>query len=87
MARSRLLADCPREKNTPYNERKVNHMKKIVGRCIAFIGACLWENGGWTGDERYKDLKVTGKLGYNMFCTGLKMMGITLDDIENMTNL
>ena len=70
-----------------FNERKANHMKKIVGRCIAFIGACLWENGGWTGYECYKDLKVTGKLGYNMFCTGLKMMGTTFDDIENMTNL
>ena len=50
-------------------------MKKIIGHCIATIGARLWHNGGWTGDERYEDLKVTGKLGYHMFCTGLSLMG------------
>ena len=59
-------------------------MKIFIGHVIAHIGAHLWENGGYTGDERYEDLKVTGKLGYNMFTTGLRMMGITMDDIETM---
>ena len=51
-------------------------MKKFLGRTIATIGAWLWENGGWTGDESYDDLKLTGKLGYHMVCTGLKLAGI-----------
>lgn len=55
-------------------------MKKLIGRGIAFVGVRLWENGGWTGNERYEDLKVIGKLGYNMFCTGLRLMGISLDE-------
>ena len=59
-------------------------MKRFIGHVIAHIGAHLWENGGYTGDERYEDLKVTGKLGYMMFTTGLRMMGTTTDDIENM---
>lgn len=58
-------------------------MKKFIGRVIAHIGAWLWEIGGWTGEERYEDLKVTGKLGYQMFCTGITMMDITPDDLEN----
>jgi hypothetical protein len=61
-------------------------MKKIIGRCVATIGARLWQNGGWTGDERYEDLKVTGKLGYHMFCTGLSLMGISPNELENMTS-
>lgn len=60
------------------------NMKKFIGRSIAAIGACLWQNGGWTGNERYEDLKVMGKLGYNMFCTGLKLMGISFDELENI---
>ena len=59
-------------------------MKRFIGHVIAHIGACLWENGGYTGYERYEDLNVTGKLGYKMFTTGLRMMGTTTDDIENM---
>ena len=59
-------------------------MKRFIGHVIAYIGAHLWENGGYTGDERYEDLKVTGKLGYKMFTTGLRLMGTTMDDIENM---
>ena len=62
-------------------------MKKFIGRGIALIGACLWQNGGWTGDERYEDLKVTGKLGYHMVCTGLRMMGVSLDKLDTMMNL
>ena len=56
-------------------------MKRFIGHIIALIGAHLWKNGGYTGDERYEDLKVTGKLGYMMFTTGLRMMGTTTDDI------
>ena len=59
-------------------------MKRFIGHVIALIGAHLWENGGYTGDERYEDLKVTGKLGYKMFPTGIRPMGATTDDIENM---
>ena len=56
-------------------------MKTLIGKYMAIIGARLWETGGWTGDETYTDLSVRGKLGYNMFCTGLKMMGVKLDEI------
>lgn len=55
-------------------------MKKFLGRTIATIGAWLWENGGWTGDESYDDLKITGKLGYHMVCTGLKLAGIVWEE-------
>lgn len=61
-------------------------MKKFIGRGIATIGAHLWQNGGWTGDERYEDLKVTGKLGYRMLCKGFELMGITPDKLESMAN-
>lgn len=63
-------------------------MKKIkwfIGFVIGRIGAFLWEHGGWTGDERYEDLKITGKLGYRMFCTGLELMGIRPDDIGKLS--
>lgn len=60
--------------------------KTFIGKIIVFIGACLWQNGGWTGDERYEDLKLTGKIGYHMFCTGMKLMGITPDDLERFAN-
>lgn len=59
-------------------------MKRFIGHVISLIGVQLWENGGYTGDERYEDLKVMGKLGYKMFTTGLRMMGTTTDDIKNM---
>ena len=61
-------------------------MTKIIGRGMAFIGAYLWQNGGWTGDERYEELKITGKLGYNMFCAGLRLMGVSPDELVNMIN-
>lgn len=59
-------------------------MKRFIGHVIALVGAHLWENGGYTGDGRYEDLKVTGKLGYKLFTTGLRLSGITMDDIESM---
>lgn len=57
-------------------------MKNFIGRVIATIGAKLWAKGGWTGDESYEDLKVTGKIGYKMFCLGLSMMGVTQEILE-----
>lgn len=63
-------------------------MRKFIGYGIAKIGAYLWENGGfWTCDDCYENLKVTGKLGYHLACSGLKMMGISLDKIDTMKNL
>ena len=61
-------------------------MKFIIGRGIGTIGAYFWQNGGWTGDECYEDLKVTGKLGYHMFCVGLRLMGVPIDEFENMVS-
>ncbi len=61
-------------------------MKKIIGQGIGIVGAWLWEKGGWTGEEDYEDLNVVGKLGYNMFCTGLKLMGVTIEDLMNIAN-
>lgn len=59
-------------------------MKKTIGRGIGFVGAKLWQSGGWTGHENYRDLTVLGKLGYHLFCTGLKLMGVTLEDLERI---
>ena len=59
-------------------------MRKIIGRGMTTIGSVLWQNGGWTGDERYEDLKVMGKFGYRMFVKGMDMMGITPDDLESL---
>lgn len=61
-------------------------MKFFIGKAIGTIGAHLWQNGGWTGDERYEDLKITGKIGYRMFCTGMNLMGITPSDLEKITD-
>ena len=59
-------------------------MLRIIGCVISKVGAKLWENGGWTGEEQYKDLKWTGKLGYNLFVVGLKLIGITPDDLNKI---
>ena len=56
-------------------------MTKLIGRYVAYIGAELWEKGGWTGKENYDDLSVIGKLGYHLFCTGLTWSGITRDHL------
>lgn len=61
-------------------------MKKRIGRWMVTIGANLWQNGGWTGDETYEDLTISGKLGYNMFCKGIDLMGVPLT-VEFMRTL
>ena len=61
-------------------------MKKKLGNVILTIGAKLWENGGWTGKEQYEDLKLTGKVGYNLCCMGLNLMGITPEMAREMIN-
>ena len=62
-------------------------MKRFIGHVIAIIGAHLWEKGGYTGDGRYEDLKLTGRIGFNMFTKGLGMAGVTMDDIEKYGEL
>ena len=57
-------------------------MKKYIGFIIARIGAYLWEKGGFC--ERYEDLKISGKLGYNLVCEGLTISGITKEDIDRL---
>lgn len=59
-------------------------MKRKLGITIAKVGAHLWENGGWTDEGQYKDLKITGKLGYHLVCRGLGLMGITPDNIDKV---
>lgn len=60
-------------------------MKKNIGVIISKIGAYLWENGGfWNERHRYEDLTIFGKLGYNMFRAGIKMMGLTRNDVIRM---
>ena len=63
-------------------------MKKFIGRCVASIGARLWKKGGfWNAGEHYENLTVIGKLGYNMFLTGLSLMGILPPNkFENVIN-
>lgn len=62
-------------------------MKRFIGTIIARIGAFLWENGGWNGEEYYEDLTVFGKLGYHVFVGGLCLMGVTEEDLERVSNL
>lgn len=50
-------------------------MKFFIGKVIGTIGAYLWEKGGWTGNESYEDLTVTGKIGFRMFFKGMNLMG------------
>ena len=60
-------------------------MKKIFGFIIARLGACLWEKGGfWNESNRYEDLTVFGKLGYNLFIKGLHIAGVEPEDLEVM---
>lgn len=59
-------------------------MKIFIGRIIGLIGALLWQNGGFNDTDRYEDLKMIGKVGYNMVCAGLNLMGLSIDDLENI---
>lgn len=62
-------------------------MKKLIGSGMMLIGARLWEKGGfWNEPARYEDLTVMGKLGYNMFCTGTRWMGVTFYDDKIVIN-
>lgn len=62
-------------------------MKRFIGMQMAHIGAYLWEKGGfWNESESYEELTKTGKFGYNLFCKGLEMAGVTAEDIENIAN-
>lgn len=57
-------------------------MRRFLGiSIIGKIEAHLWQNGGWTGDEKYKNLKWFGNLGYHLFCIGLKVAGIKMEDL------
>ena len=58
-------------------------MKKRIGFEIVRIGSKLWEKGGlYNKSQRYEDLTWYGKLGYELTCKGLTMMGITIEDLE-----
>ena len=61
-------------------------IKFYTGKIIGTIGAYLWKNGGWTRSNNYEDLKVIGKLGYQMFLRGLKLMGFTPDELKTYLN-
>lgn len=63
-------------------------MKKRIGFVIAYIGAILWEKGGyWNERNKYEELTILGKLGYNLFRKGLTLVGITKADIERICNM
>lgn len=57
---------------------------KHIGMFIAGIGAKLWNRGGFWEAKCYEDLKVTGKLGYNLMTKGLSMAGYELDDCATL---
>ena len=57
-------------------------MKSIIGVFLMKVGSRLWQNGGWTGYECYNDLTAFGKLGYNMFCEGGKLIWGSLKKFE-----
>lgn len=51
-------------------------MKKCIGHILGRIGSKLWVLGGfWKADE-FTDLNIIGKIGYSIFCTGFRMMGL-----------
>lgn len=62
-------------------------MKMWLANQLIISGTRLWENGGWTGDETYNDLTISGKIGFNMFCLGCKMKGWTEEDIKDMAGI
>lgn len=59
-------------------------MKNKLGDMVLKVGATLWQNGGWTGEEQYNDLRLKGKLGYNLCCLGFKLKGITPEELRKM---
>lgn len=61
-------------------------MKTWLANQLIISGTRLWENGGWSNDTYvdYKDLKMSGKIGFNMFCLGCKLKGWTAEDVKNM---
>ena len=59
-------------------------IKFYTGKIIGTIGAYFWKHGGWTGDETYGDLQISGKIGYHMITKGLVLMGIIPDDLRKI---
>ena len=50
-------------------------IKKVIGIAILKIGGSLWEAGGfWDLSNDYKKLTWYGKLGYNLFMEGRKLI-------------
>lgn len=60
-------------------------IKFVLGCCIGFWGAGLWELAGL--EDNYADLKWYGKIGYNVMMTGLNIAGISLETIEECFGL
>lgn len=59
-------------------------MIKKLGFAIAKLGGRIWEKHGWNESEDYEDLPFLGKLGYQLFCEGLKMAtGGSMEEIVN----
>ena len=60
-------------------------MRKHIGFAIAHIGARLWENGGfWNEENKYENLTVFGKLGFNLFVKGLRIAGVTKEFLQKI---
>lgn len=61
-------------------------IRNIVGRSIGMMGARLWDHANGTERfESYSKLYWYEKLGYDMFLTGLKIVGATEEMILNLT--
>ena len=61
-------------------------MKTWFAKQLIYKGAHLWQNGGWSNVAHvdYKDLKMSGKIGFDMFWLGCKLMGWTPKTIKDM---
>ena len=61
-------------------------MKNIIAKIFMFIGYHVWDKSGYCVDDNYEEYSIIGKLGCNLFCTGLALMGITAEDIYRIGN-
>lgn len=66
----------------------IHRIRFKIGYLIAKIGSHIWEtNGFWidkehnVGQDDYTKLPILGKFGYKITMLGLKIWGITIDEI------
>lgn len=59
-------------------------LKRIIGKQMTFVGARLWNLGGFWKANDYSDLTMIGRFGYSLMCRGLSFAGITKPEIQSI---